>query len=249
MNLRGWSKLLLTEVRLFFREWITLFFTFLFLPLNIFFFGSIWGNEPVPQFGGVGTIDYAVPGYTAVLIATTALFTIGIGMANYRERRVLRRLRATPLRPTTIIAAQLVVAYGMTLVGSFLMIVLARLVYDLGFWGNPLSLFLAFTYGSLSFFAIGFLLASLAPTARVAQAAAMMLFFPMMFVSGASVPLPLMPDTMQKIAKGMPLYYVSELLRNLWMGKKWGDNGLNLIVLAGLLIVGVVLSVRFFRWE
>jgi ABC-2 type transport system permease protein len=117
------------------------------------------------------------------------------------------------------------------------------------FEGNSFSMLGGFVLGSLSFFGIGFILAGMLPTARTAQVVAMVLVYPMLIFSGAAWPRELMPGTIQKISAFMPLTYVVNLLRGLWAGQSWGDHLLDVGVLIGMLMVGIIVSAKTFRWE
>ena len=122
-------------------------------------------------------------------------------------------------------------------------------IYHMRFEGNALNVLAGFTLSSLSFFAIGFVLASLMPTARTAQVVGMVLLYPMLFLSGAGFPRELLPETIKKVSTFLPLTYVVTLLRGLWIGEAWGGHILDVAVLAGILILGVVISAFTFRWE
>jgi ABC-2 type transport system permease protein len=247
--MRGLVKLTVVEAKLFLRQPEAFFFTLVFPLMMLFLFGSIYGNEPNPFSGGRGSVDVSVPAYMAMIISTTGLLSIAITMASYRERGVLRRLRATPLRPAAILAAQVVVNFAMTLLGALLLVIAARIFYGLRFGGSALNVLGAFTLSSLSFFALGFLLAGLAPTARAANIVGMVLYFPQLFLSGATFPNETFPHTVRLVSRMMPLTYVVDLLQGLWFGDAWSEYLLAVVVLAGMLVVGVALSAPFFRWE
>jgi ABC-2 type transport system permease protein len=225
------------------------FFTLAFPLMMLFLFGSIYGNTPAEIFGGYGTIDISVPAYTAMIIATTGLVGLTITMAAYRENGILRRLRTTPVSPLVVLASQVIVLFLMTTFGMLLLIVAGKLVYQLRFDGNALSVLAGFVLCSLSFFAIGFVLAGLMPTARTAQVVGMVLLYPMLFLSGAGFPRELLPEAIKKISTFLPLTYVVNLLRGLWIGETWGMHLLDVGVLAGILVLGVVISSFTFRWE
>jgi ABC-2 type transport system permease protein len=237
------------ETKLFLREPIGAFFTLAFPLMMLFLFGSIYGNEPTPMFGGYGTIDVSVPAYTAMIIATSGLMSVTITMAAYREQGILRRLRTTPVRPLTVLAAQVIVVFAMTTLGMVLLIAAGKLVYHMRFEGNALSVLGGFVLSCLSFFGIGFVLASFLPTARSAQIVGMVLLYPMLFLSGAGFPRELLPEAIKKVSAFLPLTYVVNLLRGLWIGESWGQHAANAIVLAGMLVVGVLVSSWSFRWE
>lgn len=137
----------------------------------------------------------------------------------------------------------------MTLFGGALLIVSARLVYGLRFEGRPLDVLLGFTLSTLSFFAVGFLLASVARTARTANILGMVLYFPNLFLSGATIPKQTFPPAVKAVSKFIPLTHVVNLLQGLWIGNPLGKHLLEIAVLAGLLVVGVAVSAKAFRWE
>jgi len=237
------------ETKLFLREPIGAFFTLVFPLMFLFLFGSIYGNKPVPEFGGQGTIDISIPSYTAMIIATSGLMSITITLAAYREKGVLRRLRTTPVSPLIVLGAQVIVVFAMTCLGMLLLILAGKLVYHIRFQGNALSVLAGFVLSSLSFFALGFILAGIIPTARTAQIVGLVLLYPMLFLCGAGYPREFLPEAIRKVSAFLPLTYVVNLLRGLWIGETWGQHATDAIVLAVMLAAGVLISVKTFRWE
>jgi ABC-2 type transport system permease protein len=206
-------------------------------------------QSTIRYFNGLGTVDISVPAYTAMIISTTGLVGLTITVSSYREKGVLRRLRTTPISPLTILAAQVLVLLLMTTLGMLLLVVAGKLVYHMRFEGNVLNVMLGFLLSCLSFFAIGFVLASVLPTARTAQVVGMSLLYPMLFLCGAGYPRELLPDTIIKVSAYLPLTYVVTLLRGLWVGDSWSQHLTEVLVLTGLLVLGVFISTRIFRWE
>ena len=237
------------EAKLFLREPVGAFFTLVFPLMFLFLFGSIYGNKPVPEFGGQGTIDISIPSYTAMIIATSGLMSITITLAAYREKGVLRRLRTTPVSPLIVLGAQVIVVFAMTCLGMLLLILAGKLVYHIRFQGNALSVLAGFVLSSLSFFALGFILAGIIPTARTAQIVGLVLLYPMLFLCGAGYPREFLPEAIRKVSAFLPLTYVVNLLRGLWIGETWGQHATDAIVLAAILAAGVLISVKTFRWE
>ena len=242
-------KMTFMESKLFLREPVGAFFTLIFPLMMLFLFGSIYGNEPSSYFNGYGSVDISVPAYTAMIIATTGLMGLTITIASYRENGVLRRLRTTPINPLTILTSQVLVLFLMTTIGMVFLVIAGKLVYNMRFEGNLLNVTLGFVLGSLSFFSLGFIIAALMPTARTAQVVGMAILYPMLFLSGAGFPRELLPDAIIKISTFLPLTYVVNLLRGLWIGNSWGQHLTDVFVLAGILIAGVLISLKIFRWE
>ena len=242
-------KLTWMEAKLFLREPASAFFTLVFPLLYLFLYGAISGNQPAPMYGGRGMLDLAIPSLTAVIIAMTGLMSTTITLATYRENGILRRLRTTPLSSLAVLAAQVIVVFTMTCLGMLLLIAAGMLVYHVRFEGSALNLLAGFVLSSLSFFGIGFILAGTMPTARTAQTAGMVLLYPLVFLSGAFFPVELLPPAVQKVSAFTPLTYVVNLLRGMWAGQPWGDHLLDAGVLAAMLLLGVIVSAKTFRWE
>ena len=242
-------KMTWMEAKLFLREPVGAFFTLVFPLIYLFMYGAISGNEPTPMYGGRGTIDAAIPSLTAVIISMAGLMSTTITMATYREKGILRRLRTTPVSPLVVLAAQVIVVFGMTCLGMLLLITAGLLVYRVRFEGNALSVLGGFVLGSLSFFGLGFILAGTMPTVRTAWVVAMVLLYPMLFLSGAFFSVKLLPAIVQTVSAFLPLTYVVNLLNGLWFGETWSQHITDVIVLAVMLVVRVIVSVKFFRWE
>lgn len=235
------------ELKLFLRDPMAVFFTLLFPLMMLFLFGSIFGNAPDPDLGGRGTVDVSVPGYIAIIIATNAIMGLPINLATYRAGGVLRRFRATPVRPSVVLGAQVAVGVVFAAVGSAMLVLAGRIFFGLHLPADPALVLGAILLSAASIFAFGFILASVLPNARTAQSVAMVVFFPMMFLSGAALPRPLLSETIQDVALALPLTHVVTLVDDAWSGA--GLNLAAMLVLVGVLAAGVAISTRLFRWE
>ena len=247
--MRGFGRLLLMNLKLYVREPIATFFTLAFPPLLVVLFGAMYGNEPTPMFGGYGSMDISMPAYTALILGTVGFLSVPITISGYRETGVLRRFQATPMRPWTYILADIVANLVMTLLGMIGLVFVGWLLYRVQFEGQVVEVIAAVVFSGLAMFSIGYVIASLAPAARTAQVIGMVIFYPMMFLSGASMPLEIMPESIQRISNFLPLTYVVNLLRGLWFGDAWRDHLLGTGVLAGVLVVCTALAAWLFRWE
>lgn len=245
--MRSFVKLSVVQFKLFLREPVAFFFTLVFPLLVLMLFGLVWGNDPTALYGGYGYIDQAVPGLAAVIIGTIALMSVPVSTASAREQKILRRFRATPMRAQSYLAAQVVVYLVLALAGMTLLVVVASAVFGLRFAGNWFAVAAAFIFCTMAFVAVGYLIAGLAPTSRVAQVAGQLIFFPLMFLSGATIPLQVMPDSVRQAAEWLPMTQVVLLLQGLWFSGSW--NFTALVMMAGLLIVGALLATPAFRWE
>jgi ABC-2 type transport system permease protein len=245
--MKSLQKMILVEFKLFLRQPMAAFFTLVFPLFLLFLFGSIYGNEPSEFLGGRGNVDVSVPGYIAMIIATSGLTNLPIVLATYREQGILRRYQTSPISTSTLLLAQLVVSALTAVLGGSLLVGTAVLVYDLVLPASPLATLLAFVLGSLSFLAVGFLLAGILPTSRTATAVGNALLFPMIFLSGAALPRQILPENIQRFGDWLPLTHVVNLIQDLWYGNGWNFGSLA-VVIAVMLLAGLV-ATRTFRWE
>lgn len=246
--MNAYFKLTWMQFKLFGREPVALFFTLAFPLMILLLFGMIFGNGIDPQYGGeYGYVDALVPGLAAIIIGTVALMTIPVATATAREQKILRRYKVTPMPPLVYLAADITTNVFIALIGLVLLIIAALLVFDLRFGGNWVYVFGGFLLCAFSFAAVGYIVASLSPTGRIAQVVGQVLYFPMMFLSGVALPPEIMPEGVRAAASWLPLTQVVNLLQNLWFGQDWSIQPV--LILGSMLVLGTVVSVYTFRWE
>nr|MDT0656835.1 ABC transporter permease [Micromonospora sp. DSM 115978] len=243
------GKVLIFEARRMGRNFPTLFFGLAFPVMILAIFGGIYGNEPSEEFDGLGTVDVSVPAYVALVLAVTGLMSFPLGMVEYRSSGFLRRLRATPARPGAFLTAQVLVNGLVSLAGIGLLVAAGAIFFDLSAPAHPVLFVALVLLGGTAMFGLGLLIASVARSETSATIIANLVYFPMIFLTGATVPLEIMPDTMRRISDALPLSYAVEALKWAWLDR--GGDGLTLavVVLAGTVAVSGAVAARLFRWE
>ncbi len=248
--MRGWTKLVLVQIRLFLREPAAFFFTLAFPVMLLLLFGAAFGNEPSPVYDpDHGFIDYYAPALMAFIAGTVGMMGVPVKTAAEREYGILRRFQATPLSPLAYFLADLGSHLAINLLAGLLTVLTGFLVYDLVMPTRPLAVLGATFLGALGFAGLGYLIAALAPTARTAQAVGSTLFFPMMFVSGVSIPPELLPEWLQRIAEGLPMTRMVHLVTGLWLSGTPENLARDLLWLGGMAVVGLGAASRIFRWS
>jgi len=243
-------KLTWVEIKLFIREPITMVFTFALPLIFLFVMGGVFGNTPDPEgliFRGVGPIDYYVPAYIGLISASIGVVALPVHLTGYRERRVLRRFRASSISIWAVFGSQVVVSLAISILGALLLIAAALVAYDASLPESPGLVVAAFVLSVLSFATVGVFLGAILPTTRAAQGLGLILFFVMMILSGAGPPREVMTEAMHWIADATPLRYVILTLQDPWLGFGWNVHAS--LVVGGFLVAATLLSARFFRWE
>ena len=248
--LRGLWKLTWLETKIFVREPLGLFGT-VGVPILVFVvLGRVLGTRArnaSPEVPRVGQLD--LPILVSVLIAVSAVLSMVAIIAIYREGGILKRLRATPLRPHTILTAHVLVKLLFTAASLTLMMLAGRRYYPAGIDVPIISFALALLFSTLSILSIGFVIASLVRTARFAQPVGALVFYPMIALSGLFVPVDVLPPSLQILARLLPMTYVVSLLRGIWNGESWLAHGGDVVALAVAGAVFTAISARVFRWE
>jgi ABC-2 type transport system permease protein len=243
--LKGLFKLTWLELKIFLRE-----------PLGVI--GSI--VVPVAVFLVLGRIGQGAPDAPAVVgpdlptmaalfISLSAALSLVAILAIYREGGILKRLRATPLRPYTILSAHVLVKLLTTLATVAALMLAGKRYFPAGVDIPYVPFALAVLISTLSILSIGFIVASAVPTARFAQPVGTLLFYPMIVLSGLFFPIAILPGYAQTLSRLLPVSYAVSLMRGIWRGEGWVAHAGDLAALAVVFLICVTLSARVFRWE
>ena len=246
--MRALLRLTAIETRLFLREPVSLFLALVFSPLLLVILGLIPDiREPDPEDGGLRKIIQYVPILVTLGVALFSLSGLAPLFASYREKGILRRMRTTPVTPATMLSAQLVMATFVSLVSLVLVLTVARLAFAVELPQLVPAYLFAFLLMASASFAIGLLVAAVAPTGTAATAIGTLLFFPLAFFAGIWLPRSDMPEALLTISDLSPLGAGVQSLQDA-AGGNWPQM-LHVIVLLAWTIVAGGLAARFFRWE
>jgi len=246
---RGLWNLTWLEIKIFVREPLGFLGTviapvLLFVVLGRMLSGRVNTNAGVREFIGTD-----LPVFVVMLTALNAIVSLVAVVAIYREGGILKRLRATPLRPHTILTAHVLVKLVFTAMTLVLLALAGRRFYPVDLDVPWVNFGLAVLITTVAMSSIGFLIASIVPTARFAQPLGSLILFPMLGVSGLFVPLSAMPPALHAVANVLPLTYAVSLLRGIWLGESWRAHGWDVFGLMVIFGICTALSARVFRWE
>jgi ABC-2 type transport system permease protein len=248
--LHGLWQLTWLEIKIFVREPLGVIGTVaipvvFFVALGKMFSGRL--RNTLAEGPRVVTVD--LPILASILISLSAVLSLVTIVSIYREGGILKRLRATPLRPYTILSAHVIVKLLLTAVTFGVTVLVGRRYYPID--GDvPMAAFaLALLFSTVSILSIGFLIASVVPTARFAQPIGSLILYPMLGLSGLFMPLDTLPPMLQTVGRMLPLTYAVSLLRGIWRGEGWLAHATDVAVLTLVLLGCTALSAKVFRWE
>jgi ABC-2 type transport system permease protein len=248
--LRGLWKLTWIEIKVFLREPLgaigTIIFPVLFF-LALSRIPALKSASPSPP-----TTNYlrvSLPVLVSILIAISSVLSLVTIISIYREGGILKRLRATPLRPPTILTAHVLVKLLLTAATLCLLLLAGKRYYPAGTHVPWFSFTIALLISTWSILSLGFVIASIVPTARFAQPIGAVLFYPMLGFSGIFVAVSALPPTLHALARILPLTYAVSLLEGIWSGDHWSAHVADIAALAAAFLICTALSAKIFRWE
>jgi ABC-2 type transport system permease protein len=248
---RGLWKLTWLEIKIFLREPLGALGTILipvllFVGLGRFVAGR---RTRVPFAADASLLGVGLPVFAAVMIAISAVLSLVTIVSIYREGGILKRLRATPLRPQTILSAHVVVKLMLTATTLVLMVLAGKRYYPVGVAAPLFSFAIALVISTASILSLGFVIASIVPTARFAQPIGAIVLYPMLGLSGLFFPVAALPPALQAVSRVLPLTYAVSLLQGIWTGEAWSAHVNDIAALIVVCLVCTALSAKIFRWE
>lgn len=231
------------RIRITLRNKTFLFFS-LVMPMVFFFlYGSVFAR------GNPQVVTYLMGPVLSLTVMGT-FWGLSMQLVTWREQGILRRFRLAPISPTSMIASSVVANYALILPTIILELVLARAVYHVTMFGNLVSLFVLVILGITSFGALGLIVASVTNTMQETQIINQLLWFSFIFLSGATVPLTVLPRIVQRVGLFLPAtYLVSGLQRGMVYGQGVLSLGVEIVSLAAWGALAFVISSLLFRWE
>jgi len=246
--MNGFHRLAYVETKLFLRETGAAIAVF-GLPVTLVIgFGLIPGfGDPQKSLSGQIGTEYIASIGVAIVLATLGLNGVPMVIGQYRQRGVLRRMAVTPMRPLTLLLADLMVWAAAAILSVALVIAVGRLAYHVPAPVAAGWFVLSVILGIAALFSLGLLVAAVAPTARSAAGLGWLLFFPNMFLAGVYIPTEEMSPVMRQIGTFTPLGSALHAVRDSWMGLAPRPEYLG--IMAAYAVIAAAVAARFFRWE
>ncbi len=237
-----WS-LTVSRMRLAMRNRAFLFFS-LIMPLA-FLFGYAGLFR---RFG-----PEAVPYLLSMVLALTVMgsfWGLSVQLVTFREQGILRRFRVTPVGASAMLASSLISNYFLTLPTIAIEFYISRSVFHMAGLGNVVSVFILVSIGTVTFASLGLIVASVTNTMQETQIINQIIWFVFLFISGATIPFPMLPAMVQKISLFLPAtYLVSGLQRAMIDHTNLNSLGSYLASLVGCALIAFIVSAQLFRWE
>ncbi len=243
--LKPYITYILTTLRLTLRDRLVLFFNYL-MPLIFFFaFGEGFGART-----SAGSLSQVVTMVLMLGVLGTGFFGGGLRATMERESGILRRFKVAPITPAPILAASIITGWLVFLPTVLFFLLVARIRYGMEFPSSTLSLIVMVSLGVMAFRSVGLIIASVVNSMQESQIVIQLLYLPMLMLSGATIPLSIMPDWLQTIAQFLPATHLYLGMTGILVrGESLWQNVVPVLAMLVTIAVGVFLSMKLFRWE
>jgi ABC-2 type transport system permease protein len=206
--------------------------------------------DRLAQEPGSRYVDFLVPGLVGVGIMSNAVWGLGFSIVDSRRRKLIKRLLATPMSRTEYLSSYLIWRLILLPVEVVIPIAFGLLAFHVPVRGSWLTIVAISLLGSLTFSAIGVLIASRARTIEGLSGTMNLAIMPMWVLSGVFFSAQRFPDLIQPAIKLLPLTALIDALRAVQLrGAGVGQVSREIVTLGGWLLVAFVSALKLFRWR
>lgn len=249
--MKQFFRFTIISIKLLFRSyeavgWNIVFPVMLFLIYTTAFSGMYTSNSISRELGVADNLAKIL----TITYMSGGVFSLAIFIAVMKEKGILRRYKVTPVRPVTLIMGLITRQLVLMIIISILLFAMALVIYNADLQGSILNWIAVALIGNFTFLSLGFVVAGVARTNQGAAGIGNMLFMPMLFLSGATIPSILFPKWLISISKALPATHLYELLADiLFRGQSLAQNFTPILVLLGFGVAFVIISGFLSRWN
>lgn len=219
------------------------------MPVGILLLiGMIAGEQTVSGLNYT-FIQGAFASLITVGICATAFMGLPITLANYRDKKILKHFFVTPVNPMLLLMVQVCLGILTALFSAAIVSICSVFIFGYHMEGNVLLFILAFVLVMVSMYSLGMIIASLCPNIKIVNVVCTFVYFPMLFLSGATIPYEIFPKALQTVANVLPLTHGVKLLKDISLGIYNDQMIFSIIFLLAITIIGCIISIKMFRWE
>lgn len=247
--MKTFRTMLKTELKLSLRG-MDMFIFAICMPLVVLvILGIIYGNKPAFEGAAYSFLEQSFGALATISICAGGVMGLPLVVSDYRNKKILKRFKVTPVNPSIILLVQVVIYTMYAVVSLILLYLTATMFFGYRLQGSPLHFLGGYILVILSMFSIGMMVGGIAPDIKIASVVASVLYFPMLIFSGATLPYEVMPAALQKFADILPLAQGIKLLKAASLGLAVDSALVPVIVMSALAVICIAVSLKFFKWE
>jgi len=247
--MKAFSTMVKTEFKISLRSMDMMIFGVFMPVVVVIILGVIYGSKPAFEGASYTFLAQSFGAVASIGICATGAMALPLEVSDYRNKKILKRFKVTPISPSLILFVRVVINAIIAVFSLFLVYLVSAVFWGFRMDGSWFMFLGAYLLVMLSIYSIGMMIAAIAPNIKAANLLISIFYFPMLIFSGATLPYEVMPNVLQKAADVMPLTQGIKLLKAAALGLPVDSVLLPIIVMIALAVVCITVSIRFFRWE
>ena len=247
--MKTFRTMLKTELKLSLRG-MDMFIFAICVPLAVLIIlGIIYGDKPAFDGAGYTFMEQSFGALATISICAGGVMGLPLVISDYRSKGILKRYKVTPVSPSMLLAVQVTVYALYAVVSLLLLYLCAALFFACRLRGSFLLFLGGYVLVTVSIFSIGMMVGGIAPNTKMAGVIAIILYFPMLIFSGATLPYEVMPATLRKVADILPLTQGIKLLKAATLGLEADRILAPAVIMSVLALICITISIKCFKWE
>lgn len=247
--MKTFKTMLKNEMKLSLRDMNMVIFAICIPLVVLIILGVIYGNKPASPGADYTFLEQSFGALTTIAICAGGVMGLPLVVSDYRNRKILKRFKVTPVSPAMILAVQVAIYTIYSVASLILLYIVSALFFGFHMGGSMIVFLGGYLLVMLSIFSIGMMVGGISPNSQTASVIASLLYFPMLIFSGATLPYEVMPSALQKVADILPLTQGIKLLKAASLGLPIENVFVPIIVMVVLAAICIGVSLRFFKWE
>ena len=247
--MKTFCTLLKNELKLNIRNMNMVIFAIVLPQVVLVILGFLYGTNPAADGADYTFLEQSIGALCAISVCAGGLMGLPLVVAEYRERKILKRFQVTPISPGMLLAVEFLIYMLYALVSLISLLLVSGLAWGVHLRGTWVSFAGSWLLTVLSTLSIGMMVGGIAKNTKSASVIACVLYFPMLIFSGATLPFEAMPETMQKIVRIFPMTQGIQLMKSAFLGLTAESLALPIVVMLGVTLACSGIAVKCFRWE
>lgn len=247
--MKSFAALFKNELKLNIRNMNMVIFAVIMPLVVLIILGLIYGTKPASDGADYTFIEQSFGALCTISICAGGLMGLPLVVADYRERKILKRFQVTPVSPLKLLLVEFSIYVLYCIVSMLTLFPAAMLIWNVRMKGSLIAFLGSWLLTMVSTLSIGMMVGGVAKNSKSASVIACILYFPMLVFSGTTLPFEVMPPIMQKIVSVFPLTQGIELMKSAFLGLPIENVWLPIAVMVAVTVICTGVAVKFFKWE
>lgn len=247
--MKSFATLFKNELKLNIRNMNMVIFAVIMPLVVLVILGLIYADKPAADGADYTFLEQSFGALCSISMCAGGLMGLPLVVSEYRERKILKRFKVTPVSPIKLLAVELLIYVVYCIFSVITLLTAAMLFWKVKISGSWLAFSGSWALTVLSTLSIGMTVGGVAKNTKTASVIACVLYFPMLVFSGATIPLEVMPAAMQKIVGFFPLTQGIGLMKSAFLGLPVQNVWLPITVMSAVTVICTCIAVKFFKWE